>query len=306
MNQRTKATLIGCIAPLLWATFPSLSMAIGKIPPFQLMFITFGISFILSLILWTTQGHNPLAVLKKPVKYWLIGIFGIFGFNAVYVTCLKLGPPAEVFLVTSMWPILAIILNSFVSNEPLRPWHIIGSLMAFFGITLIAFQHDSAEFRFEYLWRYAGAFVAASIWASYSVLNRKTEGMPDNLVGGFCGATAILAFICHILFEQTVPLSLDKIPFLLAIGLGPVGISYYAWSFGTKYGDMRALSILSFCGIFLSISLLLLFGYTAFNWDLAAAAVFIIGGAAIGSFGLLKKDRAVPPVSDSEQKYTSH
>jgi drug/metabolite transporter (DMT)-like permease len=291
MTPRIKATLIGCIAPLLWATFPTLSLAAGHIPPFQLMAMTFSVSFTMSLIVWKMQGEKPLRVLKKPIRYWLIGVGGIFGFNAVYVSCLKLGPAADVFLITSIWPILAIILDSVILKERLKPWHIIGALSAFSGVILVAFHNDSPDFKTEYLWRYAGSLGAASIWASYSILNRKVKGMPDNLVGGFCGVAAILAFICHVLFEQTVAISFSQLPFIIALGLGPVGIAYYAWSYGTKYGDIRSLSILSFVGIFISISLLVLFGYAPFSWNIAAAAVLIIGGAAIGSMGMFKRKR---------------
>ncbi|MCE3233311.1 MAG: rane protein [Rickettsiaceae bacterium] len=290
-KTRLKATLIGFAAPLLWATFPSLSLAVGGVPPFQLMFITFTISFLLSICMWKYQGKSVIHVLKQPLKYWTIGIFGIFGFNAVYVTCLKLGPAAEVFLVTSTWPIITMLLDSVVLKERLRPWHIAGSLSAFCGVILIAFYRDTIAFNPDYFWRYAASLGAATIWATYSILNRKVTGMPDNLVGGFCGASAILAFLCHILFEQTVSIPLEKWPLLLALGIGPVGLSYYAWNFGTKYGDIRSLSILAFLGTFISISLLILFGFAPFNWTIALAAVLIIGGAAIGSAGMFFKKR---------------
>jgi drug/metabolite transporter (DMT)-like permease len=288
-SNKIKATFIGFIAPMLWATFPSLSIGVGKIPPFQLMSITFGISFVMSLALWKFQGKNPLQVLKQPFKFWLLGIFGIFGFNAIYVSCLKIGPAAELFLIISTWPIVTIILDSLVLKARLRIWHIIGMLSAFLGVVLIVLHNDSADFNTEYFWRYAAAFCGALIWASYSILNRKIKGMPGDLVGGFCGAGCILAFICHSLFEQTAAISMEQVPFFIAMGIGPVGIAYYAWSYGTKYGDMRSLSILSFIGTFISISLMILFGYAKFSPTIAAASVLIIGGAAVGSMGMFLK-----------------
>jgi drug/metabolite transporter (DMT)-like permease len=290
-KSKLAATLIGFMAPLLWATFPSLSLSVGAIPPFQLMAMTFGISSCLSIAMWKWQGKTLTHVLKQPLKYWLLGVFGIFGFNAIYITCLKLGPAGDVFLVTSTWPIITMILGAIVMREKLRAWHIIGSLSAFCGVILIASHRDKMAFHPEYIWRYAASLGAASIWASYSIFNRKIKGMPDNLVGGFCGVTALLAFVLHIIFEHSVAVDTAKLPLILAIGLGPSGISYYAWSFGTKYGDIRLLSILAFVGTFLSISFLVLFGFAPFSWTIAVAALLIIGGAVVGSMAMFVKKK---------------
>ena len=50
--ERLRATLIGFIAILLWATLALFTTATGEVPPFQLLSLTFGIAFAVSLLRW--------------------------------------------------------------------------------------------------------------------------------------------------------------------------------------------------------------------------------------------------------------
>ena len=43
---------------------------------------------------------------------------------------------------------------------------------------------------------FAAAFVAAFVWAGYSVLSRRSKAVPTDAVAGFCLATAVLAALC--------------------------------------------------------------------------------------------------------------
>ena len=44
--ERLRATLIGFIAVLLWATLALFTTATGQVPPFMLLSLTFGIAFL--------------------------------------------------------------------------------------------------------------------------------------------------------------------------------------------------------------------------------------------------------------------
>ena len=126
------------------------------------------------------------------------------------------------------------------------------------------------------------------IWAAYSVANRRYKDVPSDAVGGFCAATSLLALACHLVFEETV------IPFggqwlvILLLGLGPVGIAFFAWDHGCKHGDIRALGAMAYGVPLLSNGLLIASGHGALTWPVGAAALFIIGGAALGAGDLLK------------------
>lgn len=52
---RRRATLVGALAPLLWAALALLVTAAQPIPPFELVFLTFGIAFLLVLGKWGVE-----------------------------------------------------------------------------------------------------------------------------------------------------------------------------------------------------------------------------------------------------------
>src|SRR6185295_16170479 len=86
----------------------------------------------------------------------------------------------------------------------------------------------------KYAAGYAAALAAALTWSTYSVLSRRVREVPTDAVGAFCGATALLAFIAHLVFEQTyVPQGSEWLA-LLVLGLGPVGAAFYLWDYGVK------------------------------------------------------------------------
>ncbi len=51
---------------------------------------------------------------------------------------------------------------------------------------------------------YGAALAAAFVWAGYSILSARAGAVPTDAVAGFCLATGLLSFVCHLLFEATV------------------------------------------------------------------------------------------------------
>jgi len=282
-----RATLIGFFAPVLWSIYPTLVLLTNNLPPFEIVAYSYFFSFCFNIIFLLYKGINPIILLRQPGKFWLIGTLGISGFNILYISALKIAPPAQVFLVITSWPIMSIILANLLLKEKLHLNHIIGGILGFCGIIFIALNmglnsiSNSAGFIY--------AFLAAILWAIYSITVRKMGNMPYFMIAGFCGVTALLAAILHITFEPNISINLHQLLLLTAIGLGPSGASYYFWNYGVKNGDIRILSTLSFVGHFIAVSTLILFGFSQFSWHIATAFTLIISGALIGSIGLFYK-----------------
>ena len=60
-DNRVRATVIGLSAVLMWATLGLFGAGSGKVPPFLLNALCFGISGILALILVTATGKTGAA-----------------------------------------------------------------------------------------------------------------------------------------------------------------------------------------------------------------------------------------------------
>jgi len=134
------------------------------------------------------------------------------------------------------------------------------------------------------------AFVAAFVWAAYSVMSRKFKSIPTDAVAGFCLATALLAAVVHGIAEITVwPDTAAQWLAITALGVGPVGAAFYAWDIGMKRGDIRVLGAASYATPLLSTAFLMLAGFAKPSVTIAIAAVLIAGGGLIAARDMIGK-----------------
>jgi drug/metabolite transporter (DMT)-like permease len=106
--------------------------------------------------------------------------------------------------------------------------------------------------------------------------------VPTDAVGWFCGATALLGLICHLLWEAPVwPQTLTQWSAVLGLGLGPVGIAFFTWDHGVKHGDLRLLGVLAYGAPLISTLLLVLSGFAQASLSLLLASLLIVGGALV-------------------------
>jgi len=280
------ATLIGFTAILMWSLLSLLTVASGSVPPFQLAAMTFAIGGAIGAATWLFRP-GAASALKQPWQVWALGVGGLFGYHALYFLALRLAPPAEAQLVSYLWPVLIVLMSALLPGERLRLHHIAGALIALAG-TVVLFAGRGIVLTGAYLPGFAAAFVAAFVWAAYSVLSRRFADVPSDAVAGFCLVTAALAAISHALFEQTHwPETAAQWLAVVALGVGPIGAAFYVWDIGMKRGDIRVLGVGSYLAPLLSTLFLVLVGYAAASFSLALAALLIAGGGVLAAKDLL-------------------
>lgn len=285
MSTVQRATAIGAISIGLWGTLALLtSLTEGRIPPFQLLAMTFSVAFGVMLLHWWRQGSSGLQYLRQPLLAWVLGIGGLFGYHFLYFLALANAPVAEANLLNYLWPLLIVVFASFLPNERLRVNQVVGSLIAIAGCWLLV-GGGTEGFKTQYLMGYLAAIGAAVIWATYSVASRLVKQVPTDAVGWFCGVTALLGWLCHFGWEPTVwPSNAMQWFSVLGAGLGPVGIAFFTWDYGVKHGNLPLLGVLSYFTPLISTLLLIVFGQAAFTWQVGAACGAIILGAWVASY----------------------
>jgi drug/metabolite transporter (DMT)-like permease len=282
MTTRT-ATTIGLIAILLWSMLALFTAATGTIPPFQLNAMTFLVGGLVGVVSWIVRPQGLRALRQKPVV-WALGVGGLFGYHALYFAALRWAPPAESGLINYLWPLLIVLFSSLLPGEHLRRSHIAGALLGFAGVVVLIAGRGAFDARAEYMPGYICAFIAAFVWAGYSVLSRRFGQVPTDAVAGFCLMTSLLSLVCHLIFETTVwPETNVQWLALLALGLGPVGAAFYVWDIGMKRGDIRFLGVASSATPVLSTLLLVVAGYAEPTLTLALACGLIVAGALIAT-----------------------
>ena len=286
--QAKKGNIYGVITILLYSSLALFSIFTSNIPAFELTSLSFFIASFVGLAFLRKQKVHISNLFKIPVKAWLIGISGLFGYHFFYFLAIKNAPAVEANLINYLWPLLIVVFSSFLPNERLKWFHILGTFLGLFGAFLLVSKGGSFSFEAQYTSGYLFAIIAALIWSSYSVISRTLSHVPTYAVTGFCMATAVLSGICHLIFETTVIPNVTELFGILMLGLGPVGGAFYLWDYAVKNADIKLLGSISYFTPLLSTLLLVFLGYAQFTTAITLACIFIILGSFISSAQYLK------------------
>ncbi|GGB94556.1 membrane protein [Marivita lacus] len=279
---RNTATSIGFVAVLLWALLALFTAGSEPVPPFLLNAMTFTIASIIGVI-WVLARGRVSVLRPVPWTIYAFGTAGLFGYHALYYSALRLAPPAEAGLIAYLWPLLIVLFSGLLPGERLRTGHIVGALVSFGGAALIVSRGGLSLESAATPGLILAAFCALT-WSSYSVLSRRMDDTPTEVVTVYCIATAILSVPAHLAFETTVwPDSNIAWLSVLALGLGPVGLAFYVWDIGVKRGDIQLLGVASYAAPLLSTLVLIAAGIAQVSWQLLVAAVLISFGAGIAA-----------------------
>lgn len=292
MSTITRATLVGSISILLWGALAVLTrLTDGRIPPFQLLAMTFALAFLLMCANWWRQGHLGLRHLRQPPLAWLLGVGGYFGYHFCYFSAMARAPAVEVSLIAYLWPLLIVLLSAWLPGQRLLARHLLGALLALTGCWLLIGEQVSGP-SWQALPGYLLALACALIWSTYSVASRLVSQVPTDAAGWFCGVTALLALVCHWQFEQTVwPADWRQWLGVIGLGLGPVGVAFFTWDYGVKHGNLQLLGVLAYAAPLVSVLLLTASGLAEPRAALWWACAAIVGGSLLAGLPRRRQKR---------------
>jgi drug/metabolite transporter (DMT)-like permease len=281
MTPRTRATLIGLTAVLMWSLLGLFTAGTGDVPPFLLNGLAFGLSG-LAATAWLVASGRGLSAFRQPARVWAVGTLGLFGFHALYFTALRNAPPVEANLINYLWPLLIVLFSGLLPGERLRWHHLAGVAVGFAGAAMLI--GAGARFSADAWVGYAAAIASALTWATYSVVSRRMAAVPTEAVAGFCLATAALSLLVHPLVEDTV-LPADGTAWAMVVLLAalPVGLAFFVWDHGVKKGDIQVLGAAAYAAPVLSTLVLVAAGYGSLSPAVAFACLMVTGGAMLAA-----------------------
>ena len=282
-KSSTASTLIGVIAVFLWACLALLTTLTAGIPPFELLTLSFAVAFVASLGMLALGGNSGLCSWRQPWPVWLTGFCGIFGYHALYFFALKTAPAAEASLIAYLWPLLIVLLSSSLGKDLRAKRPLLGALLGLAGTALIMQQRSVSESASMPIIGYLAAFACAWVWAIYSFVNRRFSDVPSSIIGGICGLVAIAGLLFHLVCETWVQPEATQWAAIIALGLGPTGLAFFAWDHATKHGNLAMLGALSYLAPLLSTLLLILTEQSNATAVLLIPAGLIITGAVIAT-----------------------
>lgn len=90
------------------------------------------------------------------------------------------------------------------------------------------------------------------------------------------------------MLEETIwPSGSNEWLAVIGLGLGPVGLAFYAWDYGVKHWDIQILGAASYMAPLLSTLILIAFSFAEATSSVVIACLLITGGAAVAAKDLI-------------------
>jgi drug/metabolite transporter (DMT)-like permease len=120
------------------------------------------------------------------------------------------------------------------------------------------------------------------VWATYSLGTQRVARFPTAAIGLFGLVSGLLALACHALLEPSATLATRDWLLIVVVGLGPLGAAFFFWDAALKRSDPRRIGLLSYLTPLASTLLLAVTTGRPLTAWLIAAALLIVGAAAVG------------------------
>ncbi|NSZ20290.1 MULTISPECIES: DMT family transporter [Agrobacterium] len=278
---RRTATLIGALSIFFWATWPSLALFAAPAPTFQILAIGQAVGFFMLAGLRLIRGQNLLDMFPRSWGMLAFGIIGVLGTNAFNFLAITRIPAAQASIINYTWPIMALLMSGFLGFEKLHPKHYAAILVGFVGVVFVINPWSGLTFDLTGI---GLALMAGVCYASYTIYRQFDRITPSDAVGIYGLFAAIACMAMHFSFETTQALNTSQWVAIILLGIAPMGLGYALWDYGVARGDTRLMSILAYGTPLLATLLLIGLGLAAFSTSLMIGAVFIIMGAALGTW----------------------
>ncbi|MGI0495170.1 DMT family transporter [Alkalinema pantanalense CENA528] len=164
------------LTTLIWGgTFIAGRIAVQSVGVFSVAFLRFAIAAILLLLLcWLQLGKLPRLNRSQWVGVTLMGLAGIFAYNAFFLGGLKLLPASRASLIVAFNPIAVSLGSAVFYREPLSRSKILGTLISLLGVAIVIAQGNPLNLLHTGIglgdWLLVGCVTS---WVTYTLLSKK-------------------------------------------------------------------------------------------------------------------------------------
>ena len=205
------AMLLALGAILLWSTLALLGLKLNTLPSFLLLACAFLLGGLPAV--WNRKAW------KISWQTYLVGVGGILGYHFLYFRAFAIAPAVEVNLINYLWPLLIVLYSPLLlKGFLLTRRHIAAALLGLIGSALIV-SGGSLHLNTSFIPGYLCAFLAANIWAVYSLLSKRLPPFSTASVSVFCLISGMVSLAAYF-FEWW---NNRVYPALRYINLGEIG-----------------------------------------------------------------------------------
>jgi drug/metabolite transporter (DMT)-like permease len=229
VERETAAYLALLATATIWGTTPvGAKSALDTYSPFTLSIGRWLIALAVILVLMRRAGVRPILDWRTGV----LGLFGIFGFNAFFTFGLERTSAANGALLGGALPVVVAVISFLVLGERLSPlrWSGIAMSMVGVAVTVLGATLDASVLGNVLV------FCAVLSWAIYTIFQRqRLRGEP---IMGIISGSAMIGMVLMIPFAVAEWLggappapSLGLAVVILYLSLGPALAANYMWVF---------------------------------------------------------------------------
>lgn len=259
---------------MLWSVLAALSIKLANVPPFFMAGITLFLGGMLSLPRLKAWSWNW--------RFIVIGSGALFLYQTMLFIALRISPAVECNLINYLWPLLIVLLAPLFDRQlKLKFIHIIGALVGFAGAVLAIYNQVGAGAAALY-WGYLLALGAALTWSCYSLYMKRFPDVSSWTMGLVCIISGLMALAGSFIIGESVTLGRTDIWYLVFLGIGPLGLSFYLWNYAVKTSDPQKIGTLAYLTPVLSTLWLALAIGRSLDAGLIAALSLVIVGAILG------------------------
>lgn len=234
-QSKLTASLYATMSISFWGiSFVSTKAVLGKLDPYSLLVLRFGIGALFLLLLLLVLRIRLLVSIKHLPHLMILGVLGVFVHQVLQATALLTIDASSAGWLISFSPIFTVILSLLFLHEKISLTKVIGMVLAVTGVLLVTTTRSGQSFHLAINMGFFLMMLSTLNWAVYSVLLRSLKlPYPPLLVTFYMSFLGLLLTTPFIIrnkgWEALSLLTHSEWAHLLFLGIFVSGIAYWYW-----------------------------------------------------------------------------
>ncbi|MEH7747676.1 DMT family transporter [Neobacillus drentensis] len=283
-KSKLTASLYATMSISFWGvSFVSTKAVLGKLDPYSLLVVRFGIGSLFLLLLILMQRKRLLVSFTYVPHLMILGILGVFVHQILQATALLTINASSAGWLISFSPIFTVILSILFLHEKLSISKAVGMVLAITGVLIVTTTRSGQSFQFSINIGFLLMMLSTLNWAVYSVLLKSLKIPYSPLLITFYMSLIGLILTTPLLirnkgWESLSHLNYSEWAHLLFLGVFVSGIAYWYWGRALEVLEASKVSMFLYMEpIATLVAAVLLLDEKVFLISVAGGIIIIIG-----------------------------
>ncbi|MEH7073336.1 DMT family transporter [Neobacillus drentensis] len=283
-KSKFTASVYATISIIFWGiSFVSTKAVLGKLDPYSLLVVRFGIGSLFLLLLLLMQRKRLLVSIKYIPHLMILGILGVFVHQILQATALLTINASSAGWLISFSPIFTVILSILFLHEKLSLSKALGMVLAITGVLIVTTTRMGQSFQFSINIGFLLMMLSTLNWAVYSVLLKSLKIPYSPLLITFYMSLIGLILTTPLIIRNKGWVSLSLLNYsewahLLFLGVFVSGIAYWYWGKALEVLEASKVSMFLYMEpVATLITAVLLLDEKVFLISVAGGIIIIIG-----------------------------